>query len=223
MPMAPTISPFSMIGKPPPNTTSRGVWVMPCSSGGSSLMKANQAWVGIEYEAAVNALSCAIWIDSFGAPSMRANALRSPLSSATAMHIFSLSSVAFFAAATTAFSAISASMLFLTIVMRFLRRVVLRPLGESFRESVRRTSCRKTMIQSKLSVNVADCTSCEALPGNRGGHRQHFRQGEGLGAIGLPERRSNTQGGARPAGRQRSVFPPAGGGGPVALSDSDAL
>ena len=34
------------IGKPPPNTMSRGVWVIPCRSGGSSLMKSNQAWVG---------------------------------------------------------------------------------------------------------------------------------------------------------------------------------
>ncbi len=32
---------------------SRGVWVIPCKSGGSSLMKSNQAWVGIENEAAV--------------------------------------------------------------------------------------------------------------------------------------------------------------------------
>src|ERR1700722_11338754 len=48
---------------------------------------------------------------------MRRKALISPASSVMAMHILSLSSVAFFAAAATAFSAVPASMLCLTIVM----------------------------------------------------------------------------------------------------------
>src|SRR5271166_27443 len=104
-------------GNPPPNTIRRGVWVMPCRSGGSFLMKSNQAWVAIENETAVNALSCEIWIESFGAPSMRRKALRSPASSVTVMHIFRLSSAAFLAAAATAFSAVAASMLCLTMVM----------------------------------------------------------------------------------------------------------
>src|SRR5262245_32951441 len=58
---------------------------MPCSKGGSPLMKSNHASVGRPKAAAVQALSIAMSTERRGAPSIRLKALRMPDSSTTAI------------------------------------------------------------------------------------------------------------------------------------------
>jgi len=82
---------------------SLGVWVIPWRSGGSSLMKLNHSWVGMPKATAVYALSFAISTLRSGAPSMRVNALSTPLSSTTAITIGAPISRAFADAPSIAF------------------------------------------------------------------------------------------------------------------------
>ena len=64
----------------------RGVWVMPCTSDGSSLIRFHQLPLGMPPKpATVKALLSAMPADSRGAPSMRAVATGSPEVSVTAM------------------------------------------------------------------------------------------------------------------------------------------
>ena len=89
----------------------------PSASGGSSLMKSCQPWVGMPKPTAVYALSWAIWMLSSGAPSMRLNAFRTPLSSTIAMSIGTSISAAFASAASIARRAASVLMLALGNVL----------------------------------------------------------------------------------------------------------
>jgi hypothetical protein len=76
-PAAPISAPSTSNRTPPPKTTRRSVFTMPCSTGGSSWIMFHHSWVGTPPNAAtVYALSCAICADNSGAPSIRPNATR---------------------------------------------------------------------------------------------------------------------------------------------------
>src|SRR3954454_10121961 len=85
-PIAPTVRPSHTSGTPPPNTTSRSVFTIPCSRAGSDSSSRHHSPVGrppkdeTEY-----ALSWANCVQSRGARSMRAKASRCPALSAAAM------------------------------------------------------------------------------------------------------------------------------------------
>src|SRR6266851_7609722 len=79
-PIAPTISPFTLMEKPPPYAATRASVGMPAKSDGSAWIKSKKSCVETPNKA-VYALFCAISMVGIGAPSIRLKALRLPPSS----------------------------------------------------------------------------------------------------------------------------------------------
>src|ERR1700731_3900768 len=109
-PIAPTISPSTLMGNPPPHAAIRASVGMPAKSEGSPLMKSNNSCVETPNKA-VYALFCAISMQRIGAPSIRLKALRLPPSSRIATFSLTPSSLAFATARSTIFCASSEEML----------------------------------------------------------------------------------------------------------------
>src|SRR3984893_2278125 len=109
-PIAPTISPPTLIGKPPPYAATRASVGIPARSDGSRWIKLKKSWVETPNRA-VYALFCAISMERIGAPSIRLKALRLPPSSRIATFSVTLISLAFATAASTIFCASSEEML----------------------------------------------------------------------------------------------------------------
>src|SRR6202011_1803826 len=109
-PIAPTISPSTLMGNPPPHAAIRGSVGMPAKSDGSAWIKLNKSCVGTPNKA-VYALFCAISMQRIGAPSIRLNALRLQPSSRIATFSLTPSSLAFATASSTIFCASSEEML----------------------------------------------------------------------------------------------------------------
>src|SRR5258708_7184051 len=108
--MAPTISPSTLMGNPPPHAATRASVGMPAKSDGSRWIKLKKSWVGTPNRA-VYALFCAISMERIGAPSIRLNALRFPPSSRIATFSLTPSSLAFATASSTIFCASSEEIL----------------------------------------------------------------------------------------------------------------
>src|SRR5213593_3522720 len=117
-PIAPTISPSTLMGNPPPHAAIRGSVGMPAKSDGSPWIKLKRSCVGTPNKA-VYALFCAISMQRIGAPSIRLNALRFPPSSRIATFSLTPSSLAFATALSSIFCASSEEMLcfFTTLVI----------------------------------------------------------------------------------------------------------
>src|SRR6266403_3926572 len=117
-PIAPTTSPFTLMGNPPPHAATRASVGMPAKSDGSPWMKLKKSWVETPNRA-VYALFCAISMVGMGVPSIRLKALRLPPSSRIVTFSATPSSLAFATAAFTIFCASSEEMLCLctTIAM----------------------------------------------------------------------------------------------------------
>src|ERR1700691_4609952 len=115
-PIAPTISPHTLIGNPPPHAAIRGSVGMPAKSDGSAWIKLNKSCVGTPNKA-VYALFCAISMQRIGAPSIRLNALRLPPSSRITTFSVTPSSLAFATASSTIFCASSEEMLCFLITL----------------------------------------------------------------------------------------------------------
>src|ERR1700676_1151534 len=79
-PIAPTISPSTLIGNPPPHAATRASVGMPAKSDGSPWIKLKKSWLETPNKA-VYALFCSISMERIGAPSIRLKALRLPPSS----------------------------------------------------------------------------------------------------------------------------------------------
>src|SRR5713226_5182317 len=109
-PIAPTISPSTLMGNPPPHAATRESVGMPAKSDGSPWIKLKKSCVETPNRA-VYALFCAISIERIGAPSIRLNALRLPPSSRIATFSLTPISLAFATAASTIFCASSEEML----------------------------------------------------------------------------------------------------------------
>src|SRR5712672_1562696 len=82
-PIAPTTSPFTLMGNPPPHAATRASVGIPAKSDGSPWIKLKKSCVETP-NSAVYALFCAIWMLRIGAPSIRLKALRLPPSSTIA-------------------------------------------------------------------------------------------------------------------------------------------
>src|SRR3984893_15055406 len=137
-PIAPTISPSTLMGNPPPHAAIRASVGMPAKSEGSPLMKSNNSCVETPNKA-VYALFCAISMQRIGAPSIRLKALRLPPSSRIATFSLTPSALAFASAASAIFCASSEEILYFLIKLvigPFLRMdmycVLIKP---AFRES----------------------------------------------------------------------------------------
>src|SRR5882724_5585103 len=117
-PIAPTISPFTLMGNPPPHAATRASVGMPAKSDGSPWIKSKNSCVETPNRA-VYALFCAISMHRNGAPSIRLNALRLPPSSRIATFSVTPSFLAFATAASTILCASSEEMLcfFTTLAM----------------------------------------------------------------------------------------------------------
>src|SRR5437660_1546128 len=79
-PIAPTTSPFTLMGNPPPHAATRASVGIPAKSDGSPWIKLKKSCVETPNRA-VYALFCAISMQRMGAPSIRRKALRLPPSS----------------------------------------------------------------------------------------------------------------------------------------------
>src|SRR5882672_6024968 len=110
-PIAPTTSPFTLIGNPPPHAATRASVGMPAKSDGSPFMKSKKSCVETPNRA-VYAFFCAISMVGIDAPSIRLKALRLPPSSRIATFSLTPSSLAFATAASTIFCASSEEMLY---------------------------------------------------------------------------------------------------------------
>src|ERR1700688_328907 len=110
-PIAPTTSPFTLMGSPPPHAATRASVGMPAKSDGSPRIKSKKSCVETPNRA-VYALFCAISIVGTEAPSIRLKALRLPPSSRIATFSLTPSSLAFATAASTIFCASSKDMLY---------------------------------------------------------------------------------------------------------------
>src|SRR5882724_7426947 len=117
-PIAPTISPSTLMGNPPPHAATRASVGMPAKSDGSPCIKLKKSCVETPNRA-VYALFCAISMERIGAPSIRLNALRLPPSSRIATFSLTPISLAFATASSTIFCASSKEMLcfFTTLAM----------------------------------------------------------------------------------------------------------
>src|SRR5258708_32310779 len=117
-PIAPTPSPFTLMGNPPPHAATRASVGMPAKSDGSPWIKLKKSCVETPNRA-VYALFCAISMHRNGAPSIRLNALRLPPSSRIATFSVTPSSLAFVKAASTILCASSEEMpcFFTTLAM----------------------------------------------------------------------------------------------------------
>src|SRR3984893_5014897 len=109
-PIAPTTSPFTLMGNPPPHAATRASVGMPANSDGSPLIKLKKSCVETPNKA-VYAFFCAISMVGTEAPSIRLKALRLPPSSRIATFSVTPSSRAFATAAFTIFCASSEEML----------------------------------------------------------------------------------------------------------------
>src|SRR6266404_3975086 len=109
-PIAPTTSPSTLMGNPPPHAAIRASVGMPANSDGSPWIKSKNSCVETPNKA-VYALFCAISIVGIGAPSIRLKALRFPPSSRIATFSLTPISLAFATAASTIFCASSEEML----------------------------------------------------------------------------------------------------------------
>src|SRR3984957_16445715 len=105
-PIAPTTSPFTLMGNPPPHAAIRASVGMPAKSDGSLWIKLKNSCVETPNRA-VYALFWAISVVGIGAPSIRPKALRLPPSSRIATFSLTPSSLAFATAAPTMFCASS--------------------------------------------------------------------------------------------------------------------
>src|SRR6266851_5601938 len=105
-PIAPTISPSTLMGNPPPYAATRASVGRPAKSDGSRWIKLKKSCVETP-NSAVYALFCAISMVGIGAPSIRLNALRLPPSSRIATFSLTPSSLAFATALSTIFCASS--------------------------------------------------------------------------------------------------------------------
>src|SRR5216683_3107673 len=103
-PIAPTTSPFTLMGNPPPHAAIRASVGMPAKSAGSLWIKLKNSCVETPNRA-VYALFWAISVVGIGAPSIRLKALRLPPSSRIATFSLTPSSLAFATAASTIFCA----------------------------------------------------------------------------------------------------------------------
>src|SRR5882757_1144706 len=110
-PIAPTISPSTLMGNPPPQAAIRESAGMPAKSDGSSWIKLKKSCVETPNRA-VYALFCAISMVGIEVPSIRLKALRLPPSSRIATFSLTPSSLAFATAASTIFCASSEEMLY---------------------------------------------------------------------------------------------------------------
>src|ERR1700754_3271879 len=99
-PIAPTTSPFTLMGNPPPHAAIRASVGIPAQSDGSPWIKLKKSCVETPSRA-VYALFCAISMVGMGAPSIRLKALRLPPSSTIATFSVTPSSLAFAMAAVT--------------------------------------------------------------------------------------------------------------------------
>src|SRR5882762_8502479 len=109
-PIAPTTSPFTLMGNPPPHAATRESVGMPAKSDGSPLIKSKKSCVETPNRA-VYAFFCAISMVGIEAPSIRLKALRLPPSSRIATFSVTPSSVALATAAFTIFCASSEEIL----------------------------------------------------------------------------------------------------------------
>src|SRR6266403_2003197 len=109
-PIAPTISPSTLMGNPPPHAAIRASVGMPAKRDGSPWIKLKRSCVETPNKA-VYALFCAISMQSIGAPSIRLKALRLPPSSRIATFSLTPSALAFASAASTIFCASSEEIL----------------------------------------------------------------------------------------------------------------
>src|SRR5258705_3171575 len=109
-PIAPTTSPFTLMGNPPPHAATRASVGMPAKSDGSPWMKLKKSCVETPNRA-VYAFFCAISMVGIEAPSIRLKALRLPPSSRIATFSLTPSSLAFATASSTIFCASSEEML----------------------------------------------------------------------------------------------------------------
>src|SRR5438309_11418691 len=109
-PIAPTTSPFTLMGSPSPHAATRASVGMPANSDGSPLIKSKKSWVETPNRA-VYAFFCAISMVGIEAPSIRLKALRLPPSSRIATFSVTPSSLAFATAAFTILCASSEEML----------------------------------------------------------------------------------------------------------------
>src|SRR6202023_836572 len=110
-PIAPTTSPSTLMGNPPPHAAIRASVGMPVNSDGSPWIKSKKSCVETPNKA-VYALFCAISMVGIGAPSIRLKALRFPPSSRIATFSLTPISLAFATAASTIFCASSEEMLY---------------------------------------------------------------------------------------------------------------
>src|SRR6202011_1842898 len=113
-PIAPTTSPFTLMGNPPPHAATRASVGMPAKSDGSLAIKLKKSCVETP-NSAVYALFCAISMQRIGAPSIRPKALRLPPSSRIATFSVTPIFLAFANAASTIFCANSEETLCFTI------------------------------------------------------------------------------------------------------------
>src|SRR6266850_4927129 len=120
-PIAPTTSPSTLMGNPPPHAAIRASVGIPAKSDGSPWIKLKNSCVETPNRA-VYALFCAISMQRIAAPSIRLNALRLPPSSRIATFSLTPISLAFATAASTIFCASSEEMLcfFTTSAIRHL-------------------------------------------------------------------------------------------------------
>src|SRR5206468_2195428 len=109
-PIAPTTSPFTLMGNPPPHAATRASVGIPAKSDGSPWIKLKKSCVETPNRA-VYALFWAISMQRIGAPSIRLKALRLPPSSRIATFSRTPSSLAFATAASTICCASSEAML----------------------------------------------------------------------------------------------------------------
>src|ERR1700720_2501255 len=109
-PIAPTTSPFTLMGNPPPHAAIRASVGMPAKSDGSLWIKLNNSCVEMPNRA-VYALFWAISMQRIGAPSIRLKALRLPPSSRIVTFSVTPSSLAFATASSTIFCASSEEIL----------------------------------------------------------------------------------------------------------------
>src|ERR1700723_424957 len=105
-PIAPTTSPFTLMGNPPPHAAIRASVGMPAKSDGSLWINLKNSCVETPNRA-VYALFWAISVVGIGAPSIRPKALRLPPSSRIATFSLTPISLAFATAASTIFCASS--------------------------------------------------------------------------------------------------------------------
>src|ERR1700681_3453429 len=113
-PIAPTTSPFTLMGPPPPHAATRASVGIPAKSDGSPWIKLKKSCVETP-NSAVYALFCAISMQRIGAPSILLKALRLPPSSRIATFSLTPIALAFASAASTIFCASSEEILYFLI------------------------------------------------------------------------------------------------------------